>query len=119
MRIKQGIELYRVTYSSVGFPTALEWNSLRKVEGILNAVHPIVILSQYETKFVAAYGPYIKSCACKGLCEDKMNLINLDEWGLKKHPPRIGEFILEFTALGKVRNNIIFACDHDVLFDNN
>ena len=117
MRIKQGIELYRVTYSSVGFPTALEWNSLRKVEGILNAVHPIVILSQYETKFVAAYGPYIKSCAYKRLCEDKMNLINLDDWGLKKHPPRTGELIEEFTALGKVRNNIMFACD--VLFDGN
>ena len=54
-------------------------------------------------------------CVC--LCEDKMNLINLDEWGKKKHPPRIGESISEFTALGKVRNNIMFACD--VLFDSN
>ena len=56
--------------------------------------------------------------ACMRLCEDKMNLINLDEWGImKKHPPRIGESISVFTALGKVRNNIMFACD--VLFDSN
>ena len=117
MRIKKGIEHYSVAHSPVGFPTAHEWNSLREVEGVLNSVHPIVILSQCETKFVAAYGPYIKSCAYRRLCEDKMNLINLDEWGKKKHPPRIGESISEFTALGKVRNNIMFACD--VLFDSN
>ena len=117
LRIKKGIEHYSVAHSPVGFPTAHEWNSLREVKGILNAVHPIVILSQYETKFVAAYGPYIKSCAYMRLCEDEMNLINLDEWGKKKHPPRIGESISEFTALGKVRNSIMFACD--VLFESN
>ena len=58
----------------------------------------------------------IDLCCCdinidRRLCEDKMSLINLDEWGKKKHPPRIGESISEFTALGKVRNNIMFACD--------
>ena len=41
---EQGIEHYRVAYSPVGFPTALKWNSLGKVEAILNAVHQIIIL---------------------------------------------------------------------------
>ena len=78
LRCKKGIQYYQVSYQPTGFPTSQEWNSLREIEGVLNAAHPIVVLSQFETKFVAVFGPLVKLSSYTSLCSDNINLIDVD-----------------------------------------
>ena len=102
LRCKKGILYYQVSHQPTGFPTSQEWDSLREIEGVLNAAHPIVVLSQFETKFVAGFGPLVKLSAYKSLCSENINLIDVDTWGVKTHPTRSLVDTADFTEIGLV-----------------
>ena len=102
LRIKRGIQIYIIDHQPVGFPSECQWKALREMEGVLHAVHPICIFSQYETKFVAGYGPFIKKKAYDSLRSDKLKLIDNDHWEMKPHPDRLEESVETYTAVGQV-----------------
>ena len=74
----------------------------REMEGVLHAVHPICIFAQYETKYVAGYGPFIKKKAYDSLCSGKLKLIDNERWELKPHPDRLEESVETYTVVGQV-----------------
>ena len=75
---------------------------MREIEGVLNAAHPIVVLSQFETKFVAGFGSLVKLSAYTSLCSENINLIDVDTWGVKTHPTRSLVDRANFTEIGLV-----------------
>ena len=104
----KGLKYYQIQHQPIGFPSDAEWESAGHVEGILNAVHCIVIYSQYECKFLAGYSPYIKKLAYDRLCHDSICLIDSENWKLQTEPPRCEVLVSNFTEVGKVNSYFIY-----------
>ena len=95
------MKLYEVTHSPSNFPTDFEWQSALEVEGILHTAKPMVLFSQYESLWLGAYGPVIKSMIYRHLCNNVLQLVDLTSWGLEPRPPQIGVAIKTFTLIGR------------------
>ena len=102
LRVQKGIQYYSMKFRPLDFPDNNDWKALREVEGVLHACHPIVILSQYESKFLGGFGSYIKKVCYKQLCSGSLDLIDVHNWRLKVHPDRETVCTSEFTPIGKV-----------------
>ena len=61
----------------------------------------IATLSQHEKKCVAACGPVIKQTDYTQLCDNTVNLVDHDTWGLKAVAPRTPVSVDKFTNIGK------------------
>ena len=106
LRIKKSLQLCFLTRSHEN--PALEpifsdadWKFAEEVEGVLSTSKDLVVFSQHERHFNAAYGAVVRNATCNLLRSDAVNVIDVDSWGSTARAPRKVVDVNAFSPAGR------------------
>ena len=118
LKIKKSLDLYFATRrnehnSTVNdYLNAEDWNLALEMEAILNISKDLVTISQTETKLNAAYGPVVRNATYRKLVSDRIEVIDIDNWGATHRAPRKEADVNTFSRIGRIcRKRATLECE--------